>query len=245
MDVCKYHSKLPIADCPVSFLYDSPKRKQLVAAILRFCDELDVDCHRVSIETVKNFALDPHNSLYWWLHNRTKIIFKARNVISISVLLHSEDAGKYGDIIYDNFIIEFQSKNRPVLSVLAQNGIPIVISADSQIEELDRTDLLPSEIVLALLTLQQKQDPLTDLVNEVRVWLQSIRYEINNPLYSDNRSVDMIATLDLGTVKQRILVRCIGGKITAADVEKLDAILDKKTPQGWLISDKAGRGSRS
>ena len=73
MDVCKYHSKLPIADCPSTEL-GRQVRRRLVAALLRFADELDVSKHRVSIETVKNFSFDPHNSVYWWLHNRTKVL---------------------------------------------------------------------------------------------------------------------------------------------------------------------------
>jgi hypothetical protein len=86
--------------------------------------------------------------------------------------------------------------------------------------------------------MQQKRDPLTELADEVRTWLQAIHYEVNEPQQSDDRTVDMLATLDLGTVKQRVLVRCIGGEITPADVDALDEVLDRKTPQGWLISDK-------
>jgi hypothetical protein len=63
MDVCKYHSKLNIMECPEKFKFDVTQRKRLVAALLRFADELDVSSNRVNIETIKNFSIDPKNSL--------------------------------------------------------------------------------------------------------------------------------------------------------------------------------------
>src|SRR5215469_4311465 len=53
MDICKHHTKLAITDCPLAFTYDPTGRKQLVAAILRLSDELDIDGRRVNIEAVK------------------------------------------------------------------------------------------------------------------------------------------------------------------------------------------------
>ena len=89
IDVCKYHAKLAITECPITFTLDKRGRKQLVAALVRFADELDVDGHRVSIETVKNFHLDPRNAVYWWLHQLTKVII-AGNVMMTAVTTDSE-----------------------------------------------------------------------------------------------------------------------------------------------------------
>jgi hypothetical protein len=238
MDVCQHHAKLPITDCPVAFRFDPTERKQLVATILRFADELDVDGHRVSIETVKTFALDPHNSVYWWLHNRTKVIFTARNVILLTILLHPNDVKQYGSFVHAAFITEFQTKNQPGLTVLGQNGIPMLISADSKVMEDDYAEPLPPEIIQALQAMQQRGDPLLALAGEVRTWLQAIRYEVSEPQRRDDRTVDMIAALEQGTLRQRVLIRCIDGEIVASDVDALDESLDRKTPQGWLISDK-------
>ena len=238
MDVCKHHAKLPITECPISFRFDPTERKQLVASLLRFSDELDIDAHRVSIETVKNFSLDPRNSVYWWLHNRTMVIFSARSVIILTIRLNPDDVKQLGSFVHAAFITEFQTKNHPVLTILGQNGIPIVISAESKVVEHDRAEPLPSEIIQALQTMQTKRDPLPVLADEVRTWLQAIRYEVNEPRQLNDRFMDMIATLDQGTVKQRVLVRCVDGEITPADVDELDVVLDRKTPQGWLISDR-------
>lgn len=238
MDVCKYHAKLPINDCPHTFDFDTNGRKQLITSILRFADELDIDSHRVSIETVKNFSLDPHNSVYWWLHNRTKVVFSGGNMIILTIRLHPNDAKQYGSLIDKIFITEFQTKIRPILSVLARDGIPIVISDDSKIVEHDRAELLPPEIVQTLQIMQEKHNPLLDLVDEVRSWMQAIHYEVSDLHQHDVRTMGMVATFDMGTVKQRVLVRCIGGEITPTDVESLNKVLDRRTPQGWLISDK-------
>jgi hypothetical protein len=80
--------------------------------------------------------------------------------------------------------------------------------------------------------------PLEALAAEVRAWLQAVRYELTEPQRRDDRTVEMLATLDQGTIKQRVLVRCIGGEIATGDVDALDEVLARKTPQGWLISDK-------
>ena len=237
MDVCKHHAKLPINECPQTLKFDPTGRKQLVASLLRFSDELDVDNHRVSIETVKNFSLNPLNSVYWWLHNRTKVVFSARNVIILTLQLHPNDVKQHGSFVYTAFINEFHTKNRPVLSVLARDGIPIVISDDSKVVENNRVELLPVEIVQALHVMQER-NPLIELADEVRTWLQAIRYEVNDLQQRDDRTLELVATLEQGTIKQRVLVRCIGGEITPKDVDLLDKVLDRKTPQGWLISDK-------
>ena len=105
MDVCKHHARIPITDCPLTFRFDPSQRKQLVAALLRFSDELDIDGHRVSIHTVKNFRLDPRNAVYWWLHNRTKVIFSARNVILLKIRLCPDDVEKHGPFVHAAFII--------------------------------------------------------------------------------------------------------------------------------------------
>ncbi len=238
MDVCMHHAKLPITDCPPTFKFDSTGRKQLVAALLRFSDELDVDGHRVSIETVKNFALDPRNSVYWWLHNRTKVVFSARNVITLTIRLHPDDVKQHGLFVHAAFIIEFQTKNQLVLAILRQNGIPIAIDLDSKVTGHGRAKPLPPEIVQALQAMQAKLDPLLTLADEVRTWLQAIRYEVSEPQKRNDRAMDMIATLEQGALRQRVLVRCIGGEILPADVDELDTALDRKTPQGWLISDR-------
>ena len=60
-------------------------RKKMVASLLRFADELDISSTRVKIETVKIFSITPENSVYWWLHNYTKINFVGSNKVRLKV----------------------------------------------------------------------------------------------------------------------------------------------------------------
>ena len=67
-----------------------------------------------------------------------------------TVRLHPDDLKGYGSIIQEIYLDELQTKNRPVLTVLAQNGIPILISDDSKVVENDREEKLPNDIVQVL-----------------------------------------------------------------------------------------------
>lgn len=238
IDVCKHHSKLPIANCPLAFKYNSNGRKRLVASLLRFSDELDIDAHRVSLTTVKNFSLDPRNGIYWWLHNRSDIVFTSRNVVQLAVRLHPNDLKEYGSIIQEIYINEFQTKNRPILTFLAQNGIPIVISDDSKVVENDREENLPRDIVQVLESWSSSREPLFLLADEICIWMRAMHYELSDVKRVDDKTAEIEATLEQGTVRQRLLIRCIEGEINANDVGNLDRTLNRKMPEGWLISDK-------
>ncbi|HTU46422.1 MAG TPA: pentapeptide repeat-containing protein [Bryobacteraceae bacterium] len=239
MDVCVHHTTRPIFGCPVTLKFDPTGRKQLVAALLRFADELDIDSRRVSnVETIRSFSLNPANEVYWWLHNRTKIVFGARNVVILTIRLHPNDMKEYGSFVNTAFLTAFQTKNQPVLTILGSNGIPIVISSESNVVPHDRAKRLPPEIAQALRALQKKADPLTAVADEIRTWLQALRYELTTRPQTNPRVLDMIAALEQGALKQRVLVRCIDGEISRADVDEMAADLGRKTPQAWLISDK-------
>lgn len=238
MDVCMFHSQLPITNCSLTFQFNPSERKQLIAALLRLSDELDIDSCRVTIETVMNFRLDPYSALYWWLHNQTKIIFISNNVILLTIQLNPKDVSKYGTIIHDNYIKKFQKKNQAVLSILNQNDIPIAISSDSDVVSNDHIKQLPRDVIEILQGMQVMQDSLTEFASEVRTWLQAVRYNVTKPKNRDERTLQMLATLEHGMLKQQVLVHCIGGEIEADDVDILDELLDRKTPQGWLICDK-------
>ncbi|NJN65259.1 MAG: TIR domain-containing protein [Chloroflexaceae bacterium] len=237
VDVCQYHAGLPITDCPLTFKFDPGGRKQLVVALLRLASELDIEVNRVSIETINRYVLDPRNVAYWWLHSRSRAIFIARNVIRLITFLHVDDARQYGSFVHDAFITEFQSRNAPVLSILRMNGIPLHIDTDSGVEAYEREEVLPAEVVQAFQAIQQR-GPLLDLADEVRTWLRATRYEVTLPQPCGEATVEMLAKMDLGTVRQRIRVRCVSGQIKVPHLEALERTLDRRTPQGWLISDR-------
>lgn len=101
IDICKFHSQLSINECPPGLKFYPNERKRLVAAILRFADELDTNEDKVSFDTMKLYSFPPENSVYWWLHHFTAISFIGDNdnIISISLELNPYDAIHYGNIM--------------------------------------------------------------------------------------------------------------------------------------------------
>lgn len=82
-----------------------------------------------------------------------------------------------------------------------------------------------------------KQTSLQSLADEVGIWLRAVKYKVNQIEQNRNR-IDLEASFEEGSIRQKVIVRCVGGDISARDVDKLDRILDRNTSQGWLISDK-------
>ena len=162
MDVCKFHSKLSINDCS-DFFNDYPNsRKKMVASLLRFADELDISSTRVKIETVKIFSLNLDNSVYWWLHNCTKVDFVDSKKVCLKVHLRPEDFESYGSLLREEYISSFRNKNQPVLQVLVEQNISVVIDKDSDVVTHNRAEKFPPEITAVLDKKIKKSSLLSD-----------------------------------------------------------------------------------
>ncbi len=238
MDVCKFHSKLPITDCALNLFHDPSGRKRLIAALVRISDELDIDNTHVTIATVRDFCFEPQNAVYWWLHHNTNITLRNGQVVHINIALHHKDYAQLRYNVYDAYINAFRTKNRPIFDELRQNGIDITFDGDSEVVESEYADAFPDDIITYLVSMQETADPIKELVNEMRIWLGAIRYEIGNEIYINDRTVEITATLEQGTIRQRVFIWCIAGEISKDDVKAIDLKLDKVTPYGWLISDQ-------
>jgi hypothetical protein len=238
IDICKYYTHLSLNDCPSTFRFDTNGRKQLITALLRFIHELDLEKHCVPSDSLIDETIEPGITTYLWLHQRAKITFPARNLIRLTVSLHPDDVTRYGSYVYSTFISEFQSRNTPTLSILSRHGIPLTIDPESRIETDTHTAPLPAEIVQALHTMHIGRSPLKELADEIRIWLQAMNYEVTPPQQRNQHTVDMLASIDLGLIQQRILIRCIDGQIKPSDVSNMESLLDRRTPQGWLISER-------
>jgi len=218
IDICKYHSTFSINDCPIYSTYYPTERKQLIAALLRFADELDIEANRVTLETAKNFSIEPDNGVFWWMHNRTDIHFITANMIQITIQLHPNDRANYGSLIQEVFIDEFRKKNEPVVDILCRNGFPIHISSDSKVIENDRLGLLPRDIVQAIQKIKKHENIQSSLAEEIKGWLESIGYNISPPRKFSARALDIDATLGRGLLQQRVLIRCFEGEVRQTDL---------------------------
>lgn len=150
MDICMYHTKLDIHRCDLQGKVIITIRKQLVASILRFADELDIDAKRVCFDITKNFSMETNSKLYWWIHTYTAIQFPHPHIFIYVIFLHTEDAKQCKHIIYDLFIDSFRNKNKSVIKILQSNNITIHMSIDSGVSELKAVSKLPKEVIAFL-----------------------------------------------------------------------------------------------
>jgi hypothetical protein len=153
--ICTFHSKLHITDCNEVSSVTSIRTK-LIAAILRFGDELDIDKNRVYIETMKEFSYNTENAVFWYLHSRTTITVK-NSAIKIAVLLNEGDYDQFAHCINKIYIQNFKLKNKELTDIISQNGIHIFISEDSKSVKHNFQKDLPKEIKDTLLDIYKKQ----------------------------------------------------------------------------------------
>lgn len=144
INVCRFHSKLDITDCPERSRI-SRIRCQFLAALLRLGDELDIDKYRVNLQTVETFNFDPENSIYWYVHHHTQILIE-NHVITLKIYLAREDYTVCNEILQDTVINKFKSKNAKQIEILIKNGVKAVISDNSSVEIDEYTNPLPASI---------------------------------------------------------------------------------------------------
>jgi GTPase SAR1 family protein len=238
MDVCIYHTRQPITHCAVTFTFDPMGRKQFITALIRFAIEMHTAFNRTPLETLVDYPLNPRSAVYWWLHHRTTMTFVTRNSLRLTITLHPDDVQAYGTDLHLASIIEFQNKNAPVLSILRKNGIPLVIDPKSRIVASEQAERLPPEIVAAIHHIRQGRGPLFALAHEIRTWLVATRYEVSDPHKRNERTVDMYVSFDQGSVRQRVLITGICGQVSPTDIDAHAALLNRFSPEGWIISDQ-------
>lgn len=131
IEICRYHSKLDIMNCDEETNLNDVRRK-LVASILRFGDELDIDNRRVDIDTAKIFGFSMENEIFWYLHNNTRIKIEGSEII-ITITLCEEDYNKYSSIVNELLIENFKNKNKILTDILTKYGIPVFVSEKSKV----------------------------------------------------------------------------------------------------------------
>jgi hypothetical protein len=157
MDICMYHSKLQINNCEVESKQKNG-RKRLIATILRFADELDIDINRIADDAYDAFRVPSYNKLYWWLHEHTTIHFNEdTNSISIIISLHPDDRKMYGSVIKSFIVEKFKTKNQALLNILVQNGFLISIDNESDVIEDEYVDKMPQEVAQLIIENAVKQ----------------------------------------------------------------------------------------
>jgi len=81
--------------------------------------------------------------------------------------------------------------------------------------------------------------PVRLLASEVETWLQAMGYTLADRQLLGDDQVEMVAEMDRGTIRQRLLIRCLDGE---ADVQRVtalaDAVRERGFAEGWAIADR-------
>lgn len=81
--------------------------------------------------------------------------------------------------------------------------------------------------------------PVQLLTSEVETWLQAMGYSVSGRRSLGVDQVEMVAEMDRGTIRQRLLIRCLDGE---ADVKRVgalgEAVQDRGFSEGWAIADR-------
>lgn len=150
MDVCLHHTSIPIEHCPSRLAGGGAGRKRLVAALLRFADELDIASNRVDMAAVTQFGVPPENAAYWWLHNLTEVTFDSPNTFRVTVRLRKDEADEFTPLVRSFYLEKFERKNWNTLQVLKDFGFPVGLDAYSGVVPLRLGTSIPVPIKAAL-----------------------------------------------------------------------------------------------
>ena len=149
-NICMYHSKLDITKCNLINVRYSNIHVQLIAAILRYCDELDIERDKVNIDVVNSFQYDAERVKYHHMHTHTCIDFQ-KNAIKLTVALHPEDIKEISiDRAYDLFIQKFIDKNKDVQKILQRNDVHIYYDGCDVLEDINSSKI-PNEVLRLLI----------------------------------------------------------------------------------------------
>lgn len=131
--ICMYHSKLELK----SDTFEDEK-VLLLAALLRFGDELDIAKDRISPHMYQTFRVATENSKHWWLHQHTEINYEelGRGRVVLTYYLNSEDQKDNSNIIKNYYHFNFKIKNDEIARILGIQIEPIRIENGPEYEKM-------------------------------------------------------------------------------------------------------------
>jgi uncharacterized protein YjbI with pentapeptide repeats len=237
MDICKYHSTLPITDCSNTFRYLKSERKQVLAAILRLADELDIDSNKVDLKTIQDYRLLPENCFFWWFHNCCTVDYDSPYIFYISIALHPNDAKRYRDVIQEKYVEKFRKKNDILITILTGELYPVKIITEPDIQPDFNFPPFPEFIIQTITALNTHKSPLQELSEEMILWLQVMSYEVEEIKQIDEKTDEIRVLRKSGLSVERRCIRCVCGEINTSDIESINKILNRSLPYGWIICD--------
>ena len=133
-DIAGFHSARDIGECATTFKYDGDvHRKRLLAALLRFADEMDIGHDRVNMEVVQQRSLSVDDEAYWWIHHATEVVLGPDGYLHIELEVNPQDQDvqdALAQVVHETF----RSKNESVVDVLWLDEVRIRIGPRASIQ---------------------------------------------------------------------------------------------------------------
>lgn len=234
------------AYCPFVFGEESI-RPQLLAALLRFGDALDIDHRRVFMENLKLAPISALSRYHWFRCYYISGVTIEDESIHIGYRL--PPAKGYKDLIIPLVEDTIRGELGTLESILRTHGAKIgLASPDIRYNEL--VEEMPKDVLDYATEELRKQSerrtkvsqqvlPVDELVKEVIFWLQAMGFEITGQHRVSEGCVELTVEKKEGLVFQRVLVHCVDGETDLPRVQSLEsALIENGIPLGWIISDK-------
>ena len=145
IDCCLYHRNIKLENknlYSIKDIHANVRENQLLIALFRMGDELDIGLERISIGMQDDFARNDESESYWELNKREKITIGADNDVTLKIFINKKDSER-SDIakLMNEVINNFNRKNGPLFSLLCKLGLRISFNIhDSKVEEKEELD---------------------------------------------------------------------------------------------------------
>ncbi|MDR3293130.1 MAG: HD domain-containing protein, partial [Clostridiales bacterium] len=139
IDCCLYHRNLNESFFTVEAINKLTKN-QLLVALFRMGDELDIGTERISQGEQTAFNRPAESESYWELNKREKITISASNDVKLNIYVNNEDSNRHNiNKLMNGVISDFNKKNGGLFAILCRLGVRISFNVfDSGVETVDR-----------------------------------------------------------------------------------------------------------
>ncbi len=147
IDICKYHSKLNIQ----ALKNRGQDRVQLLAALLRLFDELDITEERISLSYPAFHSIPPENLVYWKVHQCIQCtVNQAERSVDVRFCLSPHDNSRY-HVVFLKILKQLEEKNRDVFDVIRESYPIKFVIDDTSVCELNTMNNLPDDDIRRIL----------------------------------------------------------------------------------------------
>jgi hypothetical protein len=144
--VAKGHRQVNLASAEYDTLVHGGEtlRLRLLAALLRFGDELDIDHRRVDLEQMKLLALPAESQLHWWKCHYVSGVSIEDEYIRVSYRF-PKDRSDFEDLIVPLVEEEIRTKHTALEPIFRANAVKVALG-QPQVRSMRLVQPLPSEV---------------------------------------------------------------------------------------------------